>query len=93
MTRGGSGYDLAFNYGMTTASSNTNFLQLYGGGLGGLASGWETGALANDTGVFRSGMINNVANSALAATMQLSGMTFTGASAPLQPWIGLYGSY
>jgi hypothetical protein len=80
--------------GWTTASTNTvSSLNMYGNGSVANISGWETGASANRTDAFRSGMINNNAQSTLPDTMQLSGMTQTGAAAMNQPWVAFHGTF
>jgi len=87
-------YFIAMNFGWTTASTNTVSLNMYGGqGTFPNVSGAETAALANITNYFRSGMINNNAQSTLPATMELSGMTQTGNSVGLQPWIAWHGTF
>jgi hypothetical protein len=87
-------YFLAVNFGWSTASSNTDFIRMYGAGAAaGAASGGATGAFANATDYFRTGAINANAQSTLPATMQLSGMTQTGASPAQQPWVAFHGTF
>jgi hypothetical protein len=86
-------YFLAMNMGWTTASTNTVFIAPYGNGSIAVISGGETGAFANRTDYFHTAMINNNAQSTLPDTMQLSGMTQTGASVQNQPWVGFHGTF